>query len=341
MVLKLSRALWLSPAVVFTLTLAVAQEPTPIKVQVKEVIVPVSVTTVDGKFVTELVQNDFSIYDQGKLQTITHFSAEPNQPVVVGFLLDLSSASRTQWKNIREAVIELVFTLVPGDKTHAGYLIGYGNEAELLVDTTFDPEKIVEKIRKLSPSGGSTMNDAIFKAASDGNRKLVKGEPYDPRRVIVVIGDGHDNASTHTLEQALELAQRQMVTIYTIDTSAYGFSNDTKKNLKVLAEDTGGRLEEPLQNVYRDVAGFLNQPSDFGNYQLKVGTGAYAAQIANTLNKSIANITGEITTQYTLHYTPNVEDDPRLRRTIEVKVNGLPNVIVRARNYYYPHPVTP
>jgi Ca-activated chloride channel homolog len=339
MVLKLSRALSLSPAVVFALTLAAAQEPTPIKVQVKEVIVPVSVTTQQGQFVTELVESDFSIYDQGKLQTITHFSAEPNQPVVVGFLLDLSSSSRTQWKNIRDAAIELVFTLVPGDKTHAGYLIGYGNEAELLVDTTFDPEKIVEKIRKLSPSGGSAMNDAIYMASGSSNRKVLLNEPYDPRRVIVVIGNGDDNASTHTLEQALELAQRQMVTIYTIDTSAYGFANDTKKNLKVLAENTGGRLEEPLQNVYRDVPGFLPQPSDLGNNQLKEG--AYTAQMQNALNKAIADIAGEITTQYTLHYVPEVGDDPHEKRTIEVKVKGLSSFVVRARNYYYPYPVIP
>ncbi len=222
MVLKLSRALFL------TAILAAAQEPTqvstqvtnqvtnqePIRVQSKEVIVPVTVRNAAGKFVTGLVQSDFTVLDQGKPQNITYFSGVPNQPVVVGFLLDLSSASRTQWKSIQEAAIELVFTLIPGDKVHAGYLIGYGNEAELMVDTTFDPEKIVAKIRKLSPSGSSTMNDAVYMASSS-KRKQLGGEPLDPRRVVVVIGDGHDNASTHTLQEALELAQRNLVTTST------------------------------------------------------------------------------------------------------------------------------
>ncbi|MGH9592410.1 MAG: vWA domain-containing protein, partial [Bryobacteraceae bacterium] len=125
-------------------------------------------------------------------------------------------------------------------------------------------DKIVDKIRKIAPSGGSAMNDAIYMAAST-NRKLVQGEPFDPRRVMVVIGDGHDNASSHTLQEALELAQRNLVTVYCIDTESYSFGNDSKKNLTLLAGETGGRVEEPLQNVYADVAGFISHPSDFGN----------------------------------------------------------------------------
>jgi Ca-activated chloride channel family protein len=337
------RALRFSPLLIVTAMLAQAQDLAPaqdtIRVQVKEVIVPVTVTNAEGKFVTEMQQSDFEIYDQGKLQTITHFSGVPNQPVVVGFLLDLSSSSRTQWKNIQDAAIEMVYTLLPGDKTHAGYLIGYGNQAELRVDTTFNPDKIVDQIRKLSPSGGSAMNDAIYMACKD--RKLVVGEPLEPRRVIVIIGDGHDNASSKTLAEVVELAQRNLITVYAINTESYSFTSGSKKNLDVLAEETGGRVEEPLQHVYDGVSGFLNQPSDFGNYQLKVGTGAYAAQIAKSLDRSVSNIAGEITLQYILHYIPDSEDDPRQKRNIEVKVKVLSNLTVRARTHYYPYAVTP
>jgi VWFA-related protein len=331
MVLKLSRA------VILTAILAVAQEP--IKVQVKEVVVPVTVRDAQGRFVTGMVQSDFTILDQGKPQTITYFSGVPNQPVVVGILLDLSSASRTRWKNIQDAAIELVYTLLPNDKIHAGYLIEYGNQAELTVDTTFDPDKIVTRLRKLSPSGGSAMNDAIY-MASGSNRKLLQNEPIDPRRVMVVIGDGHDNASSHTLQEALELAQRSLVTVYCIDTESYSFGNDFKKNLTLLADETGGKVEEPLQEVYKDVAGFLPQPRDEGNYQLKPGTGAYTAQMARALDRSIVSITGEITQQYILRYIPDIGDDPRQKRNIEVDVH-VPGVVVNARNHYYPYAVAP
>ncbi|MCU1337256.1 MAG: von Willebrand factor, type [Bryobacterales bacterium] len=317
------------------LALALAQQPqqSPIRVQVNEVVVPVTVTDEKGRFVSDLEQSDFKIFDQGKEQTIRYFNRERNQRVVVGFLVDLSNQSRGQWKSLQEATTELVLNLLPGDKKYSGYLIGFGNEAELMVNTTSDSDPIVEKLRKVSPSGGAAFYDALYMACT--NRKLVEGEPVDPRRVIVVIGDGHDNASTKTLEQVLELAQRYQVTINAMSTEAYGFTSDSSKNLVRLAEETGGRVEYPLLNVYKDTPGFLSQPSDFGNYQLKVGTGGYTAAILGSIYKSIANIAGEITVQYVLRYVPNETDESRVKRSIEVKV-GIPNVIVRARTYYYP-----
>ena len=62
-----------------------------------------------------------------------------------------------------------------------------------MVDTTSDSNTILEKIRKLKPGGGSSLYDAIYDACT--NRKLMQGEPVEPRRVIIVIGDGNDNHS--------------------------------------------------------------------------------------------------------------------------------------------------
>jgi Ca-activated chloride channel family protein len=305
----------------------------PIQVQVNEVIVPVTVTDDKGRFVSDLEQSDFKIFDQGKEQNIRFFSRERSQPVVVGFLMDLSNASRIQWKNYQDAAMDLVLTLLPGDKKFSGYLIGYANEAEVMVNTTNDPQPIVDKLRKLKPGGGSALYDAIYDACT--NRKLVVGEPVEPRRILVVIGDGHDNASKKTLEEVLELAQRNLVTIYGISTTAYGFSSDGDKNLVRLAEDTGGRVEYPLQNVYKDVQGFLSTPSDEGNYALKVGTGGYASAISSAIFKAIANVAGEVTTQYIIRYIPQETASTKQFREINVKVS-LGDVTVRARKGYYP-----
>ena len=187
-----------------------AQDPV-LSVSTTEVIVPVTVTDANGKFVSNLEKKDFKIYDEGKLQDLTYFSRERNQPVVVGFLLDLSNTSRLHWKNYQESAIELALALLPDDPRYSGYLITYSNEAELAVNTTSDSQKIVEKLRKLKPGGGAALYDAIYMACT--SRSLVKGEPLEPRRVIVVIGDGHDNASKKTLNEVLEIAQRNLVTI--------------------------------------------------------------------------------------------------------------------------------
>ena len=306
-----------------------------IKVQVNDVIVPVTVTDAKGRFVTNLEQQDFQIFDQGKEQSIRYFNRERNQPVVVGFLMDLSNNSKSQWKSYQTAAEELVYTLLPGDKKYSGYLIGYSTEAEVMVNTTSDPEPIVDKLRKIKPGGGSALFDAIYMSCT--SRKLVQGEPTEPRRVIVVIGDGHDNSSKKTMEEILELAQRNEVTIFGIGTTAYGFQTGSEGVLERLAEETGGRVEYPLQNVNKDVSGYLQIPSDEGNYVYKVGTGGYASALSNAIFHAIGNIAGEVTTQYILHYTPDAAalDSGRQFREINVKVN-LPDVKVRARKGYYP-----
>jgi VWFA-related protein len=311
--------------------------PPPIQVQVNEVIVPVTVTDEKGRFVSDLDQKDFTVYDEGKEQQIQFFTRERSQPVVVGFLVDLSNSSRLHWKNYQEAAVEMVQNLIPGDNPKfSGYLIGYSNTADLLMDTSTDPEPMVQKLQKLKPSGGAALYDSIYMACT--SRKLIQGEPIEPRRILVIIGDGHDNASKKTLDEALEIAQRNLVTIYGVSTVSFGFANDDAKNLARLAEETGGRVEYPLEGVYKDVAGYLSTPSDEGNYALKVGTGQYAAELANGMYRAVEAVVGEVTTQYIIRYIPNATDNKRQFRNIDVKVN-LGNVKVRARKGYYPNAV--
>ncbi len=312
-----------------------AQESKPIQIAVNEVIVPVTVTDDKGKFVSDLKQDDFKIFDQNKEQRISYFNAEREQPVVVGFLLDLSNRNRLHWKIFQEAAEELVLALLPseGPKKFSGYLISYSTTAEVSVDTTSQPDIIQEKIRKQKPGGGAALFDALYLACT--NRKLVRGEPIEPRRVIVVIGDGHDSASKKGLEEVLELAQRNLVTIFGMSTVAFGFNAEGEKVLTRMAEETGGRVVYPLQGLYKDVSGYLSTPSDEGNYALKVGTGQYAAELAKGMFNAVAAIQGEVTTQYILRYVPDVTDDRRAFREIRVEVPGLPGVKVRYRKGYY------
>ncbi len=309
----------------------------PIKVSVNEVIVPVTVTDEKGRFVSNLEKKDFHIFDEGKEQRIDYFTSERNQPVVVGFLLDLSNAMKIHWTKYESAVEELVLNLLPGDPKFSGYLISFGNEKpELQVDTCNDSEKIVEKVRKLKPAGGSAFYDAVYMSCV--NRKLLQGEPYEPRRVVIVIGDGHDSASKKTLNEVLEIAQRNLITIYGMSTVAFGFSSEGEDALTRLAEETGGRVEYPLNNLYKDVSGYLSTPSDDGNYALTVGTGGYAGEIASGIFRAISNISGEVTTQYIMRYTPDVGEKgaDRAFRRIRVGVN-LQGVKVRYRSGYYPN----
>ncbi len=306
---------------------------------VTEVVVPVTVTDDRGRFVRDLEEKDFLIYEEGKLQKISFFTRERNQPVVLGFLIDLSNSNRLHWDKFKEAIQDLILaTMEPEgkpDERFSAYLIGYSTEAELLVNTTNTPEPLLDRIRKVRPGGGSALYDALYMACT--SRTLVKGEPIEPRRVIVIVGDGRNNAGKKGLEEVLEIAQRNLVTIYGVSTTAFGFASEGEKNLRRLAESTGGRVVYPLEDVYSDVAGYLSKPSDEGNYAIKVGTGGYAAAIMKGIVSAIEATAGEINTQYILRYVPSESDVTRAFRRISVVVN-IPNAKVRAREGYYPFP---
>lgn len=314
--------------------------PQVFKASASEVVVPVTVTDDKGRFVRDLEEKDFLIYEEGKLQKISFFTRERNQPVVLGFLLDLSNSNRLHWDKFKEAIQDLILaTMEPEgkpDPRFSAYLIGYSTDAELLVNTTNTPEPLLEKVRKIKPGGGSALYDALYMACT--SRTLVKGEPIEPRRVIIIVGDGRNNAGKKGLDEVLEIAQRNLVSIYGVSTTAFGFASEGEKNLRRLAESTGGRVVYPLEDIYQDVAGYLSKPSDEGNYAIKVGTGGYAAAIMKGIVQAIEATAGEINTQYILRYVPSESDVTRAFRRISVVVN-VPNAKVRAREGYYPFPV--
>lgn len=317
------------------------QLPPAISVTVNNVILPVTVTDDKGRFVTDLTQKDFRVLDEGRTQRITYFNHEKGQSTVIGFLVDTSASSMRHWSTYRDAIKEMIWGLLPEDKNYQGYLISYSSTAELLANTTWDPDKLTAQVDRIHPGGGAALFNAVHRACTD--RALVPGEPYQPRRVIVIFGDGHDTASDYTLNQVIELAQRYQVTIYGVSTAAYGFDNPDRDQLERLANETGGHVEYPLVNPYSDVSGYLSQPSDEGNYALKVGTGGYAAAISSAIFKSVGALQGEITTQYILIYHPDIDPATayKEKRKIKVEIPTLPagSVKVQTRPYYYPYPV--
>src|ERR1039458_1517812 len=108
----------------------------------------------------------------------------------MGYLIDLSNSNRLHWDKFREVIQDLILaTLSPEgkpDPRFAGYLIAYSTEPTLLVNTTNEPEKLQDKVRTMKPGGGSALYDAIYNACT--SRTLIKGEPFEPRRVIIVVG---------------------------------------------------------------------------------------------------------------------------------------------------------
>lgn len=203
-----------------------------------------------GRFVKDLTKNDFRVLDN-KLppKEITSFDAPTGMPLRIGLLIDASNSIRERFKFEQDAATEfLVQTLNPDSDT--GMVESFDEIYEVVQDFTNDRDKLSAAVRKISAGGSTAMWDAVYYACRE---KLMKQQNTGPvRNVIVLISDGNDTQSHVTRQEAIDMAERADVTIYTVSTGL-GFSRgDGDKNLELLAEATGGRSFSP--STLEDIA---------------------------------------------------------------------------------------
>lgn len=325
------------------------QQDETIQVDVNVVNVPVTVTDNEGRFIIDLKKEDFEVYENGQPVEIRYFTkttpaeeeAGTVPPLRVGFLVDLSNTARLYYKQYKESIGDLAFMLIPEGGPNKGFLMGYHTTVDLLVDTTAEPIELAERMEKLKHGGGSAMLDAVYGACGD---KLVS-DPYqgagEPRKMVVVVGDGHDNASKRTLDEVIYACQQSQVTVYAVSTVAYGFHEPEEANLVRMVEATGGRISRPLQDIHKDTIAYLSKPQDAGNYALTVGTGQYARVQLEALYKAILAISGNAQSQYILGYAPPTSFGNNDFRRVEVKVKLAAPVEMHYRPGYYPPQMFP
>src|SRR2546425_10257873 len=152
----------------------------------------------------------------------------------IGLILDTSNSARRQLPFEKDAASEFIFAVLQGRRSrNQVFLQTYDATSSIVQDFTNDPEVLNEKIRGLKAGGGKALYDAIYFACKE---KMVKtGPPEESRRVLVVVSDGGDAHSEHTLEEALSMARKAETVIYAIGNAAYGFANPGDKVLKAMA----------------------------------------------------------------------------------------------------------
>ena len=324
-----------------------AQEVAPasgetIAVEVNVVNLPVTVTDSQGRYIADLNKDDFTVWEDGEQVEIRYFTRsveeEKKPPLYAGFIIDLSNTARLYYKTYQLSIGDLAWLLVPEGGRNKGFLYGYHTEVDELVDFTNDPVTLTERMESLKHGGGSSMLDAIYRACSE---KLVS-IPYqgasEPRKVVVVIGDGHDNASKRSIDEVIFAAQLHQVTIYAVSTVGWGYHDAEEANLVRLARETGGRVVRPMQDVHKDISGYLSKPQDAGNYQYEVGTGGYAAAQLQALYQAILDVAGNVASQYILGYVPPRPFSDRRFRQIEVELGlaGAEVDVYHRRGYFPP-----
>jgi VWFA-related protein len=236
---------------------AADQPAATLKIQAREVMLPVTVRDKKGAMVTTLKASDFTLTEDSRPQTIKSFTRESNLPFRLGLLVDTSRSLSGAMEGERKAAGKFVDLMLPADPKDAGkkdeaFLIHFDREVELLEDFTNSRDKLHRELDEMGPSraarddaqqqgpetsgddrngerprggrGGTQLYDAIYLAADELMR------PKDGRKALVVFSDGVDRGSKETLNDAVDAADRANLAVYTIyfkgEQEHNGFGNE-------------------------------------------------------------------------------------------------------------------
>jgi VWFA-related protein len=277
-----------------------SDETARILVDVTRVNMLFTVSDKKGRFITDLNKDDFEIIESKRIQPIQEFTAESDLPLRLAILVDTSNSIRDRFKFEQEAAVEFINSVVHPSVDKA-MVVSFDSSAELVADLIDDTRRLNAAILSLRPGGGTALYDAIFFACRD---KLQQDQPkHKFRRAMVVLTDGEDNESRYTRDQALEMAQKADVVIYAISTNITHAETEGDKVLKYLTAETGGHAFFPFK--------------------------------VEDLEQSFENIANELRHQYNIFYRPEPLKTDGLYHTVELRVKGRKDLVVRARKGYY------
>lgn len=265
----------------------------------------VTVADANSHYVTDLQQEDFSVYEDGVKQDVTFFN-KTNLPIALALMVDTSASMDAKLQTAQEAAVGFVRRLRPQDLAE---IIDFDSRVTILAPFTDKTADLEQAIRKTSAGGSTSLYNAVYIALKDLKKLVAKNVEEIRRRAIVLLSDGEDTSSLLPYEEVLDLAKRSETAIYSIGLR----SNDPIENrgfkeaefeLRQLAQETGGR------------AFFPNQAAD--------------------LAKIYGEISEELSSQYTVGYTSkNARRDGAWRRIV-VRINGRQATARTKAGYFAP-----
>jgi Ca-activated chloride channel family protein len=269
-------------------------------------VVSLNVTVTDGtaRYLTDLQEENFSVFEDGIKQEVTLFS-RTNLPIALALLLDTSASMETKLPVAQEAAIGFAKRLRKQDLAE---VVSFDSRVIVLQTFTNSASELGLAIRKTSPGGSTSLHNAVYIALKDLKKVVAKSADDVRRQAIVVLSDGEDTSSLLPFEEVLDLAKRSETAIYTIGLKAdEGSSRDrgfkeAEFVMRQFAQETGGR------------AFFATQVSELSNIY--------------------GQISDELSSQYTVGYTSrNPRRDGAWRRVV-VRVDR-PNAVARTKLGYF------
>jgi Ca-activated chloride channel homolog len=183
-----------------------AQEGFRFKSAVELINVNVTVTDNSGRFVPSLRQDDFIVYEDNKPVEVTHFSAE-RVPVSLGIVLDTSGSMAGEKIDSARDAIDRFLSALP-DRDDEFFMYTFSGDPDLVHDWTKDRDAVSYSLRRVRPSGGTAMYDAVAEAvpmAQGGKNR---------KKAIVLISDGNDTNSRLRVNEVKQMVRETEVLVY-------------------------------------------------------------------------------------------------------------------------------
>jgi Ca-activated chloride channel homolog len=266
------------------------------------VVLPVSVSDKSGKLVTDIPQQAFKVFENGAEQPIKLFRRE-DVPVSMAIIVDNSGSMRDKRLKVETASLDLVKASNPHDEV---CVINFNDEAYLDVPLTNDIKKLEEGLARLDSRGGTAMRDAISMSID-----YLKDKGKRDKKVLLVITDGNDTASSGSLEKLIDKARQSEVLIYGI-----GLLNEEEKR-------EARKAKRALDAITRESGGLTFYPKD-----------------VTEVDRIALQVAQDVRNQYTIAYSPSIQALDGSFRQIRVMVNGHGHPTVRTRSGYYATPNT-
>jgi len=288
-----------APIAATTILIAsLAAQETPqktFKVSTNTVALYATVTDAEKRLVPDLVQDDFEVYDNGKLQTLTSFDNKP-QPISVVVMLDTSGSMTLALDLVKAAAEQFLLRLMPDDQGMVG---AFNDKIEFHPEGfTNSRDMLVRSLKDLDFGYPTRLYDAV-------NESMSQLKPLQGRKVVLVFTDGDDNSSKVGSGHVTDRGRLEEVMVYSVG----------------------------LENEYFDGARRVRSSPDRGLKRLseETGGGFFLLKKTDELTSTFTRVAQELHSQYVVGFTPQVLDGKIHKLDVRLKKPGM---LARARKSY-------
>ena len=271
----------------------------PLTVTSDLVDLPVSVTDRQGHVITGLKKENFQIYEAGKLQQINVFD-DRDVPVTVGLVVDHSGSMGPKLPEVAAAAAQFARSSNPQDQL---FVVNFNEVVSLMlpaaISFTSDQHALQSAVSSSRAQGETALYDALLDAIDHLRLSSQK------RQALVLVTDGGDNASRHSLRQVLDALKQSGVQLYCIGLYDPDDPDARPAILRQFARESGGQ--------------------------------SYFPASVDQVNSLMAEIAHDLREQYTLGFIPSQANSAQPAwRAVRVAVTGLGRhkLVVRTRPGY-------